>query len=50
MVQVVPIQSYGLEQNWSSEHLDLSSTGPGSEQIHRLNSLLEKLYHVRDMW
>ena len=47
MVQVVPIQSFGLEQNCSSKHLDRSSTGPGSEQICRLNSLYVVYYFFK---
>ena len=39
VVQVVPTQSFGAKQNCSSKHLDQNSTGPGSEQIYRLNSL-----------
>ena len=40
MVQVVQTQSFGAKKNCSSKHLDQTSTGPGSEQIRRLNSLL----------
>ena len=41
VVQVGPIQSFGTKQNCLSKHLDRTSTGPGSEQICRLNSLLD---------
>ena len=40
VVQVGPIQMFGPKQNYSSKHLDRTSTGPGSEQLRRLNSLL----------
>ena len=40
VVKVGPIESFGTKQNCSSKHLDRTSTGPGSEQIRRLNSLL----------
>ena len=40
VVQVRPIQMFGPKQNYSSKHLDRTSTGPGSEQLRRLNSLL----------
>ena len=43
MVQVGPIQMFGPKQNYLSEHLDRTSTGPGSEQLCRLNSLLGRL-------
>ena len=46
MVQVVLIQSFLAKQNCLSKHLDRTSTGPGLEQIHRLNSLL--VFHARD--
>ena len=39
VVQVGPIQMFGPKQNYSSKHLDRTSTGPGSEQLRRLNSL-----------
>ena len=42
VVQVVPIQSFGAKQNCSSKHLDRTSTGPGSKQTRRLNSLIDK--------
>ena len=32
---------FGPKQNYSSKHLDRTSTGPGSEQLRRLNSLLD---------
>ena len=41
VVQVGPIQMFGPKQNYSSKHLDRTSTGPGSEQLPRLNSLLD---------
>ena len=41
VVQVGPIQMFGLKQNYSSKHLDRTSTGPGSEQLRRLNSLFD---------
>ena len=41
VVQVVLIQSFGAEQRCSSKHLDRTSTSPGSELIHRLNSLID---------
>ena len=31
---------FGQKQNYSSKHLDRTSTGPGSEQLRRLNSIL----------
>ena len=31
---------FGPKQNYSSKHLDQTSTGPGSEQLRHLNSLL----------
>ena len=40
VVQVGLIQMFGPKQNYSSKHLDRTSTGPGSEQLRRLNSLL----------
>ena len=45
VVQVGPIQMSGPKQNYSSKHLDRISTGPGSEQLRRLNSLLKKPHH-----
>ena len=42
VVQVGPLQSFGTKQYCSSKHLDRTSTGPGSEQIRRLNSLLNR--------
>ena len=39
VVQVGPTQMFGPKQNYSSKHLDRTSTGPGSEQLRRLNSL-----------
>ena len=39
VVQVGPIQMFGPKQNYSSKHLDRTRTGPGSEQLRRLNSL-----------
>ena len=39
VVQVGPIQMFGPKQNYSSKHLDRTSTGPGSEQLRRLNNL-----------
>ena len=41
VVQVRPIQMFGPKQNYSSKRLDRTSTGPGSEQMRRLNSLLD---------
>ena len=35
VVQVGPIQMFGPKQNYSSKHLDRTSTGPGSEQLRR---------------
>ena len=43
VVQVGPIQMFRPNQNYSSKHLDRTSTGPGSEQLHRLNSLSDGL-------
>ena len=40
VVQVGAIQMFGPKQNYSSKHLDRTSTGPGSEQLRRLHSLL----------
>ena len=40
VVQSGPIQMFGPKQNYSSKHLDRTSTGPGSEQLRCLNSLL----------
>ena len=41
VVQVGPIQMFGPKQNYLSKHLDRTSTGPGSEQLPRLNSLID---------
>ena len=41
VVQVGPIQMFGPKQNYSSKHMDRTSTDPGSEQLRRLNRLLE---------
>ena len=42
VVQVGPIQMLiGPKQNYSSKHLDRTSTGPGSEQLRHLNSILD---------
>ena len=46
VVQVGPIQMFGPKQNYSSKHLDRTSTGPGSEQLRRLNSLFEKVIFI----
>ena len=45
VVQVGTIQMFGAKQNYSSKHLDGTSTGPGSEQLRRLNGLLLRNYH-----
>ena len=47
VVQVGPIQMFGPKQNYSSKHLDRTSTGPGSEQLRCLNSLLDYLFILK---
>ena len=37
--QVGPFQNFGANQMCSSKHLDRTRSGPGSEQIRRVNSI-----------
>ena len=39
--QVGPFQNFGANQMCSSKHLDRTRSGPGSEQIRRVNSILQ---------
>ena len=37
---------FGPKQNYSSKHLDRTSTGPGAEQLRRLNSIQEFISYI----
>ena len=41
--QVGPFKNFGANQMCSSKHLDRTRSGPGSEQIRRVNSILYNL-------
>ena len=40
---------FGPKQNYSSKHLDRTSTGPGLEQLRCLNSLLDAWEDVNEL-